>query len=206
VIRGRREELRALPAERCCQVRGVSRSAYYTLAAEPSPARAGLDEAVQEAADGRTSYGYRRIAAHLRRKGLERATDKRVRLAMARLGLCRRPKRRWARTTVSGKGEAAPNLAAGLRPEGPRRLLVTDLTYVALPQGFGYVCVVLDAFSRRALGWAASCSLDAGLPVAALRPWSGTTPWSPGGCTTPTGGASTRAPSTGGSSWTTAVR
>jgi putative transposase len=88
---------------------------------------------------------------------------------MRKLGLNRRRKRRKARTTTPGKGPANPNLAAELNLTGPRQLLVTDLSYVAMPNGFAYVSVILDAFSRRALGWAASESLSTELPLEALE-------------------------------------
>lgn len=171
MIRDRREELQALPVERCCQVLSVCRSEYYAHLKGPKEAdlSQALDALVSQAADERTRYGYRRISAHLRKGGHEGATDKRVRLSMKRQGLSRRAKRRSARTTVAGKGEAAPNLAKETVVGSPRRLLVTDLTYVALPQGFGYVSVVMDAYSRRALGWAASQEMDVSLPASALK-------------------------------------
>jgi putative transposase len=170
VIRARRPELRPLPVERCCQVLGVSRSQYY---ANGIP-KAGvlpdeLSERVMEAATQRLVYGFRRVAAHLRRQGILSATPKRVRVRMKRLGLSRGRKRRFVRTTLPGKGVASPNRAKDLVPTGPGQLLITDLTYVALPQGFGYVSVVLDAYSRRALGWASSRSLSTALPEQALR-------------------------------------
>jgi putative transposase len=169
MIRNRRLDLRELPVERCCQLLSVSRSEYY---AKVELEHAGPDEllaAVQELADKKSAYGYRRIAAHLRKKGRHRATDRRVRRRMRQLGLNRRRKRRKARTTVPGKGPASPNLAAELVLTGPRQLLVTDLSYVAVGSGFGYVSVMLDAFSRRALGWAASESLATELPLEALH-------------------------------------
>lgn len=169
MIRERREELQALPVERCCQVLAVCRSEYYeSLKAKEKKPSLELDAFVAAAADERTRYGYRRISAHLRKGGHEGATDKRVRLSMKRQGLAARPKRRFTRTTLPGKAEAAPNLARETAVESPRRMLVTDLTYVALPKGFAYVSVVLDAFSRRALGWAASETMDVSLPSSAL--------------------------------------
>jgi putative transposase len=166
VIRSRPPRLKEIPVERCCQVLGVCRSEYYSKSAVA--AEDDLNLAIQTEADKRIPYGYRRIAESLWKKGNRRATPKRVRSRMRKLGLSRRPKRRKARTTTPGKGPAAPNLAANLNLERPRQLLVTDLTYVALPKGFAYVSVVLDAFSRRALGWAASESLATELPLEAL--------------------------------------
>ena len=171
MIRERTEALKALPVERCCQVLKVSRSEYYRRLKEPlaKGETNDLDGLVSEAADERTVYGYRRISAHLRRKGHAKASEKRVRRSMKRLRLSRRKRRRKPVTTTPGKGPAAPNLMKETKVSAPRQLLVTDLTYVALPEGFGYVSVVLDAFSRRALGWAASESLSSELPREALR-------------------------------------
>jgi putative transposase len=87
---------------------------------------------------------------------------------MRKLGLNRRRQRRRTRTTIAGKGPASPNLLKDLRAERPRQVLVTDITYVALPKGFAYVAVILDLFSRRALGWACSLSLDSEIVVQAL--------------------------------------
>lgn len=171
MIRERREELRELPVERCCQVLKVSRSEYYRRLKEPAATgdTGDLDRLVSQASDERTVYGYRRISAHLRRKGHVKASDKRVRRSMKRLGLNRRRRRKRPLTTTPGKAPACPNRLKEARVSAPREALVTDLTYVALPQGFGYVSVVLDAFSRRALGWAASESLGTELPKEALE-------------------------------------
>lgn len=70
---------------------------------------------------------------------------------------------------MPGKDPACPNLAADLNLTGPRQLLITDLSYVAMPNGFAYICVILDAFSRKALGWAAAESLATELPLEALE-------------------------------------
>jgi putative transposase len=166
VIRSRPPRLKEIPVERCCQILEVSRSEYYSK--PPAAVADELNLAIQCEADSRIAYGYRRIAESLWKKGNRRATPKRVRSRMRKLGLSRRPKRRKTRTTTPGKGPAAPNLVADLNLERLRQLLVTDLTYVALPRGFAYVSVVLDAFSRRALGWAAAESLATELPLEAL--------------------------------------
>jgi putative transposase len=166
VIRKRSSSLSVISIERCCQILGVSRSEYY---AKPTiDAKDDLCLEIQTEADERIAYGYRRIAESLWKKGNRRATRKRVRSRMRKIGLNRRPKRRKTRTTIPGKAPASPNLVANLNLERPRQLLVTDLTYVALPQGFAYVSVVMDAFSRRALGWAASDNLATELPLEAL--------------------------------------
>jgi putative transposase len=181
VIRHRRPELRVLPVERCCQVLEVNRSDYYAKDLVQPPATAHeFETAVQELADERPAYGYRRIGAALRKRGNGIATNKRVRSQMRKLGLNRRKRRRGVRTTTPGKGAAHPNLAAELAVTQPRQLLVTDMSYVATDCGFAYVSVILDAFSRRALGWAASESLSTQLPLEALEMVLGTQELAPG--------------------------
>lgn len=165
----RDEELRELPLERCCQVLGVSRS--FVLRSAPkgedeTPAwRPRLEELCLEF----PGYGYRRASAQLLAEGFGQASPKSVRSLMARLGLHRRRRTRRIRTTLSDGSACGANLAKGLMPEGPGRLLVSDLTYLALPRGFCYLAVVMDAFSRRALGWSLSAELHAELPLAALH-------------------------------------
>ena len=171
MIRSRRAEQDALSIERCCQLLHLTRSVFYAHEVDEGSEQVAdeLVEQIQQLADKRSAYGYRRISADLQKRGHRRATTKRVRARMRSLGLSRRRKRRKARTTTPGKGPASPNLAADLKLSGLRQLLVTDITYVALPKGFGYVSVILDAYSRRALGWAASESLATDLPLEALN-------------------------------------
>ena len=168
MIRQRSDRVRSLGVERCCQVLEVSRSEYYAARTKSERVPCELDSLVQAVADKRPAYGYRTISARLRKDGHDLATHKRVRLSMRRLGLVRRPRRRWTCTTTPGKGPAAPNLAAEIQVTEPRRLLVTDFTYVALPGQFGYVSVILDACSRKALGWSVSESIDTDLAKASL--------------------------------------
>lgn len=156
----------SVPVQRCCQLLEVPRSEVYRPRVERKPD--ALIPLVCQAVQERRAYGYRRIAAHLRRQGESQASLKRVRTLMHRLGLGCKLQRRWTRTTIAGKGPAAPNLAKGLVLTGPGQLLLTDLTYVALPGCFGYVSVVLDAYTRKALGWAAATSMSLELPKAAL--------------------------------------
>ena len=81
-----------------------------------------------------------------------------------------RLRRRYVATTDSNHDQPIfPNLAKDLLPDGPNQLWVSDITYVAIAVGFVYVAVILDAWSRRVVGYAISRSIDARLTVAALR-------------------------------------
>ena len=78
-------------------------------------------------------------------------------------------RRRYVATTDSDHDEPIfPNLAADMAPDGPNQLWVADITYVAIATGFVYLAAILDAWSRRVVGYAISRSIDARLTIAAL--------------------------------------
>lgn len=157
---------------RLCQAAGLSRAAFYRLrfapAAEPEQ-DVELRSHIQAVALAWPAYGYRRITAELRRRGV-RANHKRVlRLMRSDNLLCLR-KRRFVATTDSDHGlPVYPNLARTLSPTGTDQLWVADLTYVRLRREFVYLAVVLDAYSRRVIGWQLGRSLEAELAAGALR-------------------------------------
>lgn len=117
----------------------------------------------------RGTYGAPRIHAELRFRGL-RCGRKRVARLMCRAGLAGCPRRRRARTTIPDRGVApAPDLVARqFRPAAENQLWVADITYVRSWQGFLYLAVVIDAFSRRVVGWSMRADLAAELVVEAL--------------------------------------
>jgi putative transposase len=114
-------------------------------------------------------YGYRRVTAQLKAEG-ERVNHKRVARIMREQDLRVRPKRRFVVTTDSGHdGPIFPNLAKDMVPSDPDQLWVADLTYIRLLSGFVYLAVILDAWSRRVVGWAIGQRIDADLALAALE-------------------------------------
>lgn len=114
-------------------------------------------------------YGYRRITAQLARNGWQ-VNHKRVLRVMREDNLLCLRKRRFVRTTDSEHGlPVYQNLAAKLTVNGINQLWVSDITYIRLANEFVYLAVVLDAFSRRVIGWHLSRRLDAGLTVVALQ-------------------------------------
>jgi putative transposase len=114
-------------------------------------------------------YGYRRVTAQLKAEG-ERINHKRVARITREQDLRVRPKRRFVVTTDSDHdGPIFPDLAKDMAPTGPDQLWVADLTYIRVLTGFVYLAVVLDAWSRRVVGWALSRRIDADLAVAALE-------------------------------------
>ena len=114
-------------------------------------------------------YGYRRVTAQLKVEG-ERVNHKRVARIMREQDLRVRPRRRFVVTTDSDHdGPIFPDLAKDLAPTGPDQLWVADLTYIRILTGFVYLAVILDAWSRRVVGWAISRRIDADLALAALE-------------------------------------
>lgn len=171
MIRARPERLKELPTLRCCQVLEVSRSHLYESSQqkESDAVVDELEQLVKQAAEESPAYGHRRVSAKLRKKGYKKATVGRVKRHMRKLNLSRRRRAKRVRTSIPGKGPASPNLLKEQPVTGLRQALVTDITYVALPHGFAYVAVILDLFSRRALGWACTTSLHTELALAALK-------------------------------------
>jgi transposase InsO family protein len=114
------------------------------------------------------AYGYRRITRELGRRGFE-ANDKRVlRLMRADNLLCLRRKAFVGTTDSRHNLPVYPNLARDIAPDGVNQLWRADITYIRLRAEFVYLAVVLDAYSRRVVGWALGRTLEAELAVSAL--------------------------------------
>jgi putative transposase len=115
------------------------------------------------------AYGYRRVTAELRHQGYV-VNSKKVRRLMREHDLQPKQRRRYVATTDSFHNEPIfPNLAADMVPDGPDQLWVSDITFVTITSGFVYLAVILDAWSRRVVGYAISRSIDARLTIAALK-------------------------------------
>ncbi len=147
---------------------GIARSTYYDKPAISIDDTA-LVETMAAISDSFEAYGYRRMQAALRHRGFV-VNHKKIRRLMREHGLQPRRRRRYVATT-DGDHELPifPNLAKDIVPDGPNRLWVADITYVAITAGFVYVAVILDAWSRRVVGYAIGRSIDVRLTLAALR-------------------------------------
>ena len=153
----------------CCQAFGLPKAKYYRLQQEPKAKTDPLRSQVQQVALEWSCYGYRRITHELKRQGVQ-ANHKRVLRLMREENLVRRPKKRFVATTNSDhRLPVYPNLAAEMDITAPDQLWVCDLTYIRLGHEFVYLAVVLDACSRRCLGWSLGRRLDAALATSALR-------------------------------------
>jgi putative transposase len=155
-----------------CWLAGVSRAGYYRSLLKQHPEEEAVEvrAAIQEIAiHHRRRYGYRRIAAELRRQGLP-VNHKRVVRLMREDNLLAIRQRRFVITTDSRHElEVYLNLAKRMQLTAVNQLWIADLTYVRLNGEFVYLAVVLDAWSRRVVGWALDRSLAARLAVTALE-------------------------------------
>lgn len=162
------------PVEVQCDVLDVSRSGYYAWRGRPEASRVAEDEklvveikAAHKA--GRGNYGSPRVHRELRAKG-RRVGKKRVERLMRQEGIAARKKKRFRKTTDSNHPHPiAPNLLArNFDVELPNAAWVTDVTYVSTHEGWLYLAVILDLFSRRVVGWSASANNDRALAISAL--------------------------------------
>jgi transposase InsO family protein len=171
VITALSPQLPQLPVERACQLLGLSRSDYYRTPAAVA-ASTDLLSAIDALVLEFPGYGYRRVTAQLQRDGWE-VNHKRVLRLMRESGLLCRQRRRWSKTTDSEHGLTIyPNLlpeCGWQRLTAPNEAWVGDLTYIRLAREFCYLAVLLDAFSRKVVGWSLSRSLEAGFVISALE-------------------------------------
>ena len=154
-----------------CELAGVSRAGLYLEYCDHAPREAEMElrDAIQRIATENRFYGYRRVAAELRQQGWV-VNHKAVLRVMREDNLLCLRKRRYVITTDSRHPFGVyPNLSKELRLERVNQLWVADITYIRLREQFVYLAVVLDAFSRRALGWALRETLEAELAIAALE-------------------------------------
>jgi transposase InsO family protein len=155
----------------CCSALDLARADFYRFQAtlELLDLDLELRDQIQKVALEWPSYGYRRITKELRRQGRE-VNHKRVLRIMREDNLLCLRKRSFIRTTDSNHGFAIyPNLAREMVVDGIDQLWVSDLTYIRLLREFIYLAVILDAYSRRCVGWALGRSLEAELAVEALK-------------------------------------
>jgi len=164
----------AIPIATMCRVLGVSPSGYYARQTRPAPKRATEDvrlaleiKAAHKASRG--IYGSPRVHRELKAKGVQ-VGKKRVERLMTEKGLRGRCKRRFVRTTDSNHDHpVAPNvLDRKFETDAPNTAWVGDVTYVWTAEGWLYLAVLLDLFSRRVVGWATSDTNDTTLALAAL--------------------------------------
>jgi len=156
---------------RMCEAAGFSRAGYYRFLDPEKPCALDLDlrDEMQKIALEWPSYGSRRITQELKARGWE-VNRKRVQRLMREDNLLCVVKRKFVVTTDSAHGlKVYPNRAASMILTGVDQLWIADITYIRLEEEFVYLAVILDAYSRRVIGWHLNDGLDDSLTLTALR-------------------------------------
>lgn len=156
-----------------CAALRVSRSAFYQWRSQQESQRAReqreLVQKIEQVFKAHAQrYGSPRVTQVLRQEG-RRVGKNRVARLMRQQQLVARKKRAFRPKTTVAAGRAEPNRIANLVPERPDQIWVSDITYVATAEGWLYLAVILDLFSRRVVGWKLDDRLEAGLVHQALQ-------------------------------------
>jgi transposase InsO family protein len=155
-----------------CGLAGMARAGYYRhwRRSAPREEETGVRDLIQQVALENRFYGHRRIARELFNRGIVVNRKRVLRLMRQDNLLCLRRRPFVPVTTDSRHAwHVVPNRARGMVPTGIDQLWVADITYVRLAEEFAFLAVVLDAFSRRVIGWALNTHLRADLAEAALQ-------------------------------------
>ena len=161
------------PILECCAALSVSRSGYYQWAGVERSLRAEsnvelLKQIEQVYREHKGRYGSPRITRQLRQEGVGCSENRVARLMRENELAARRKKAFRPRTTLAGE-RVAPNLIKDLEPSAPDQVWVSDITYISTLEGWLYLAVILDLFSRKVVGWKLGETLEAELVVTALR-------------------------------------
>jgi putative transposase len=161
-----------LGIERMCQMAGVSRAGFYRSLQAQDPGEEDMEvrSTIQQIfLEHKRRYGYRRVAAELRRRGLL-VNHKRVARLMRQDNLLAVQPQAFVMTSdAQHEFQVHLNLASRMKLTGINQLWVADITYIRLRREFVYLAVVLDAFSRKVVGWELDRTLAARLPMVALQ-------------------------------------
>lgn len=158
-----------VPIRQLCAVLSISRSWFYQANDQPpSTEDTALRSRIEDIIVEFPGYGYRRVTKTLERED-QVVNHKRVLRIMREESLLCQLKRRWVTTTDSRHRLGSfPNHTRDLVLTGLNQLWVADMTYIRLPKGFVYLAAILDAFSRKVIGWALSRWIDTALALQAL--------------------------------------
>ena len=155
-----------------CQMTGLSRAGYYRwrVPRQATPVEMEIRDEMQKIAVESPAYGYRRITAELQKRGFAINHKRVLRMMREDNLLCLRRRAFLVTTDSRHHLPVYPNLAREMMtPTAINQLWVADITYVRLRTEFVYLAVILDAFSRRVIGWALGQTLEAELAITALR-------------------------------------
>ena len=170
-----------VPVRQLCAILGVSRSWYYAAqAATVDEVDVALRAAIEETVLAFPGYGYRRVTKALQRDGWT-VNHKRVLRIMREEALLCHLQQRWVPTTDSRHELTTyPNLLLETEVTQLNQVWVADITYIRLPRSFAYLAALLDACSRKVVGWALSRWIDTALALQALDHALATRPVEPG--------------------------
>lgn len=163
---------RGLTAKRMVELGGVSRASFYRFDEEVTTRvdrDMDLRDAIQRIALKWPSYGRPRITAELKRQGWQVGPNRVRRIMREDNLLCVRRRKFMVTTDSNHDRKVYPNLKSEMELSGINQLWVADITYIRLETEFVYLAVVIDAFSRRVIGWALDRTLEDDLPIEALR-------------------------------------
>ena len=147
---------------------GLPRSTFYDAPAVKAD-DTEIVAAMTTICDEFEAYGYRRVGAELRHRGMV-VNSKKIRRIMREHDLQPKRQRRFVATTDSDHDcPIFPDLTRNRIVDGPNQLWVADITYIAIATGFVYLAAILDAWSRRVIGYAISRAIDARVAIAALK-------------------------------------
>jgi transposase InsO family protein len=161
----------ALPLSAICETLAVSRATYYRQQAKAPTADPDVElrDHIQRLALEWPQYGYRRLTAELRRQGVTANRKRVLRLMREDNLLCLRKRRFFCTADSSHSLPVYANLVPELTVSAINQLWVADITYIRLLREFIYLAVILDAYSRRCIGWALAPYLESSLALEALQ-------------------------------------
>ena len=161
-----------LDIERMCQLAQVSRAGFYRYLQEKTPVEEDMElrAAIQQIVlEHRRRYGYRRVSAELRRRGMLANHKRVVRIMREDNLLAIQPRQFVVTTDAHHELEVYLNLARRMKLTGIDQLWLADITYIRLPGEFVYLALILDGFSRKVVGWALERTLTNRLAISALE-------------------------------------
>lgn len=153
-----------------CQMTGLNRTGFYRARTprQATPVEMEIRDEMQKIAVESPAYGYRRITAELQKRGFAINHKRVLRMMREDNLLCVRRRKFMVTTDSRHNLPVYPNLAAKITPTAINQLWIADITYIRLRAEFVYLAVLLDAFSRRVIGWALGRTLEARLAITAL--------------------------------------
>lgn len=147
----------------------LPRSSYYYQSKNETVTDQPIISRIEEIAEEFGGYGYRRITAQLHREGIQ-VNHKKVLRIMRQRGLLCKPKRRYVRTTDSNhRYRVYPNLLQECTVTAINQVWIADIAYIRILTAFVYLALILDLFSRKAIGYAISRNIDTALSLEALQ-------------------------------------